>query len=180
LSLFGRRKPLHERLAEQGGLDEPRPVDTRPWWGEVGIHGVPRPREWDAVAVVSAELPGERAGFAALPDGSLVVDDGPDGLAPLAEAVERSLRPPYRAEAVRRDDGTWSVGARAIRVVEVRDAPGDELQLTVGPDGRELHVDGLRSFGTVPALEELLQGGNGVVAATRLDGDAFEVRVHSL
>jgi hypothetical protein len=180
LSLFGRRRPLHERLAQEGGLEEPRPVDTRPWWGEVGIHGVPRPREWDTVAVVAAELPGERAAFATLPDGTLVVDEGPEGLAPLAEAVERSLRPPYRAEAVRRDERTWSVGARAIRVVDVADAPGDELQLTAGPEGRELRVDGARSFGTVPALEQLLEGADGVVAATRLDGDAFEVRVHSL
>jgi len=180
LSIFGRRKPLHERLAREGGLDESRPVDTRPSWGEVGIHGVSRPREWDTVAIVAAELPGERAAFAALPDGTLVVDEGPDDLAPLAEGVERALRPPYRAEAVRRGDGTWSVGARAIRVVELPDAPGDELQLTVGPDGRELHVDGARSFGTVPRLEGLLGGGDGVVAATRLDADTFEVRVHSL
>jgi hypothetical protein len=179
VSLFRRREPLHARLAREGGLGDARPVDTRPNWGEVGIHGVSRPREWDAVAVVAAELPGDRAVFVALPGGMLVVDDGPDEVAVLAEAVERSLQPPYRAEAVRRGDGTWSVGARSIRLARIPDAPGDRVMLTLGPAGRELTVDDARSFGSVPQLEALLEG-DGVAEATRVDGDLFEVRVHSL
>jgi hypothetical protein len=179
VSLFRRREPLHRRLAREGGLDPPRPVDTRPSWGEVGIHGVARPREWDTVAVVPADLPGDRASFAALPGGTIVVDEGPDEIAPLADAVERTLQPPYRAEAVRRGPETWSVGASRIRVVELREAPGDAVTLTVGPEGRELVVDGARSFGSLPQLEQLLAG-DGVVEATRIDGDVFEVRVHNL
>lgn len=175
-----RREPLHRRLAREGGL-EPRPVDTRPGWGEVGIHGVARPREWDVVVLVSAELDGLRSSFVALPGGTVVVEDGPDGVEPLAEAVERTLDPPYRAEAVSRpEDGTWSVGAKRIRVVELADLDGDELTLTVGPDGRALVVDGEQRFGSAPALEAFLAGAKGVVRARRIDGPSFELAVHTL
>jgi hypothetical protein len=81
---------------------------------------------------------------------------------------------------VRREDGSWSVGARSIRVLELPQAPGDEVSLTVGAEGRELRVDGDRSFGTVPELEALLGGRDGVVEARRIDGDAFELQVHTL
>ena len=46
-------------------LAEPGP----PGWLDVGIHGVPRPREWDAVLTVEAEVDGDRAVFVALPEG---------------------------------------------------------------------------------------------------------------
>jgi hypothetical protein len=170
--LFRRREPAHVQLAREAGLDAPPgPVDTRPWWGEVGIHGVARPREWDAVATVEADLPGERAEFVALDDATLVIEEGPDDVAPLAEAVERSLAPPYRAEAVRRADGTWAVAARRIRIVELPDAEGDELELTIDPDGM--------AIGRAPALEPLLDG-PGVATARRIDGDLWEVKVDRL
>jgi hypothetical protein len=174
-----RREPLHRRLAREGGL-EPRPVDTRPSWGEVGIHGVARPREWDSVVVVETDLDGERAAFVALPGGTVVVDDGPDDVVPLAEALERTLEPPYRAEAVRRPDGTWSVGGNRIRVVVLPDTDGDDVVLTVGPEGRELVADGERRFGSAPELERFLEGAQGVVRARRIDGPSFELVVHSL
>jgi hypothetical protein len=122
--------------------------------GEVGIHGVPRARQWDVVASVRVELPGDEVHFAALPDGTLVVDeDVPDGsLTPLAEAIEVTLNPPYRAEAVRREDGVWAVAAIRIRVREFLEAE-DEL--------------------------ELVEDGN-VVIGRRLDGDLFEVDVTPL
>jgi hypothetical protein len=177
---FRRREPLHEQLAREGGLGEPGPVDTRPWWGEVGIHGVARPREWDAVVTADADLEGDHAAFVVLPDGTLVIEDGPDDLGPLAEAIEHSLQPPYRAEAVRRRDGAWSIGARKIRVGELPDASGEELMLTVGDEGKQLVVDGEQRFGSAPELEALLNGARGVVQATRIDGPAFELVVHAL
>jgi hypothetical protein len=178
MGLF-RRDPVHRRLAREGGLEQ-RPVDTRPSWGEVGIHGVPRPREWDTVVLVPAELQGERASFVALAGGTVVVEEGPDGVVPLAEAVERTLDPPYRAEAVRRPDGIWSVGANRIRVVDLPTTDGDELTLTVGQQGRELVVDGEHRFGSAPELEAFLAGAAGVVEARRIDGSRFELVVHAL
>lgn len=185
MGFFGRSKPLHERLAERGDLDigaEPaEPTQRAPSrlaglmhgladgflsappdefgrpspFGEVALHGVARPREWDTVASAEAALPGDEVHFTALPDGTLVVEeDVPDGsLNPLAEAIEVSINPPYAAEGVRRSDTLWAVGARRIRV---RAFPGQE------EDELELIEDGQ------------------VILGRRLDGDLFEVEVTPL
>lgn len=176
---FRRRDPIHRRLAREGGLEPARPVDPGPRWGEVGIHGVARAREWDAVVSVPADLPATEARFVALPDGSIVIEQGPDDVSPLAEAVERSLPAPYRAEAVRRRDGAWAVAAKRIRVIELPDAEGDAIRVFLTPEGRKVEVDGSTVFGSVPALEALLDR-DGVVTATRLDGDLWEVRIDRL
>jgi hypothetical protein len=183
--LFRRRKPLHERLAEAGGLAAaPVVLDpfARPALLEAGIHGVSRARQWDTVATAEAPgLRGEAVHFVALPDGTLVVDeDEPDGsLAPLADAVEGAIEPPYRAEAVRRGDQIWAVAARRVRVVELPDVAGDELELTVRGYDRSLSIDGQRTFGGLPALEELING-DAVARAERIDGEFWEVRLDPL
>ena len=54
MGLF-RRKPLHQRLAEEGGLVERSTVPL--FTGvipETGIHGIPRERQYDAVATTEA------------------------------------------------------------------------------------------------------------------------------
>jgi hypothetical protein len=162
---FFRRKPLHEQLAEEADLDigqerpQPRPfsgfLHNGGLFDAVGIHGIHRQREWEAVATVEAEMPGDRIEFAALPDGTLVVeDDLPDGaLTPLAEAIEASLAPPYRAVAVRQDERLWAVGANRIEVRTFPEHTPDEV--------------------------ELLEDGQ-VVLGRRLDGDLFEVEVTPL
>ena len=75
-------------------------------FGEVALHGVARPREWEAIVTVAAELPGDEVHFTSLPDGTLLVEEEvPDGaLSPFADAIEASINPPYYAEGVRRDD----------------------------------------------------------------------------
>jgi hypothetical protein len=182
-----RREPLHKKLAREAQLEqapEQRPVDPGPHWGVTGIHGVPRPRRWDAVA--SAEAPGltgDEVHFVALPNGDLVVDEDepPDTLAPLADAIEQTLEAPYRAEAVRQKDDIWAVAARRIAVASFR-AEGDELELVSGEAGRTFTVDGERAFGTVPELERIgrAQGERHVVRAGRLDGDAWEIEADPL
>ena len=180
MGLFRRNKPIHEQLAEEGGLlEKPLPEAGPPGWMDVGIHGVQRPREWDAVVTVEAEVEGDRARFVALPDETLLIEEGGD-VQPLAEALEATVRPPYRAEAVRQGETQWAVGVRQIEVVELPDGPtGDELTLTVRDGSRELVVDGASGFGSVPALEQLGQarGDSYVVQGQRLDRDLWEVRV---
>lgn len=182
MGLFRRSKPLHERLAEEGGLVE-RP--TRPLFTgvipETGIHGIPRERKYDAVVPVEApDLEGHEVAFVALPDGSLVVDEqeGDGDLTPLAQAVELQVAPPYRALAVRKDEGRWAVAARRITVAEFK-AVGDEIELARRGDERSLLVDGSRGFGTIPELEELADG-DAAIRATRLDGDLWEIRIDPL
>jgi hypothetical protein len=173
--LFRRRKPLHERLAEEGGLVD-RPAGGRPPWDHAGVHGVARPRRWDAVATV--EAPGLDHGdreFVLLPDGTLLGDQSEVAL---AEAV--ALQPPFRAQAVHRGGELWAVGANRITVVELEDDPGgDSVELAVHQGERTLLVDGARIFGSLPALEQLLAR-DGVVRAERLDGKLWEIAVGAL
>ncbi len=186
-----RRKPLHERLAEEGGLlatphpaelvreaPQPRALDAS--------HGVARPRAWDAVATVEAEgLTGDEVRFTALPDGTLLVEeDAPEGaLTPLADAVEQSLAPPYRAQAVRTEGELWGVAANAIEVVEVAEQiDGDTVSLAVQGGERTLLVDERPSLADISTLEGVARSEHDafVLHAERLDGDLWSVKVNPL
>ena len=119
----------------------------------------------------------------ALSDGTVIVEDetGDADLAPLADAVETQLGPPYRARAVARGDGLWAVAARGIDVATFA-AEGDDVTLTQHGEVRTLTVDAAETFGTIPALETIgaRQGDSYVVRARRIDGDAWEVSVDPL
>ena len=173
---------LTDRRAGQSA--EPPSWDGEPR-GEPGIHGVPRPRRWDTVATADAAgLTGDAVHFVVLPDGTILVeeDEPDDSLAPLAEAVEGAIAPPYRAESVRRGPSTWAVAASRIEVVSVPGLRGDEAELVVTRDGRTLHVDGRPAFGSSPELERAgaAEGSEYVVRASRLDGELWEVAASPL
>jgi hypothetical protein len=196
VALFRRRKPLHERLADAGGLpdtlSEPAAslaADTPGWdgerRGEPGIHGVPRARRWDTVATAEApELTGDAVHFVALEDGTLVVEEvEPDGaLATLAEAVEQTTAPPYRAEAVRKGPATWAVAASRIAIASIPGLKGDQVELTSTREGRVLRVDGRTQMGSVRELERLgeIEGTQYVVLAKRLDRELWEIEATPL
>jgi hypothetical protein len=180
VALF-RRKPLHERLAEEGGLVERATVPL--FTGvipETGIHGIPRERQYDAVASTEApDADGNAARFVGLEDGSLLIEEGEGDLTPLADAIEQEITRPYRATAVRRGETTWAVAAHRLRVVELPEPGGDEIELALRGEDKTLVVDGNRSFGTMPELEQLADG-DAVIRAARLDGALWEVRVDPL
>ena len=191
MGFFKRERPIHQQLAKEGGLDYARdladlsprePIDPRhPFWQVVGIHGIPREREWDAVASADAPgLPGDNVEFVALPDGSLVVEeDVPDGtLVPLADAL--SLPAPYHAFGLCQDADVWSVAAKRVQVVEVPEhVEGDEIQLVVTDESRTLVVDDLPSSARIPSLEAFAaeQFGSFVLRGSRLDDLLWEVTV---
>jgi hypothetical protein len=182
-----RREPIHKKLAREARMeqqDEQPFVDPGPHWGAVGIHGVPRPRRWDAVATAEAPgLSGDELHFVALPNGDVIVDeDEPeDTVGPLADAIEQSIEAPYRAEAVRQSEDVWAVAARSVRVAEF-EADGDELELVSAEGGRTLTVDGASAFGTIPELERIArdEGEDSVVRARRVDGNLWEVEADPL
>lgn len=197
MRLFGRKQPLHRRLADEAGLSlddsrqaPPGPAAAPPGWdgeqrGEPGIHGVPRARRWDAVATAEAPgLLGDVVHFAALEDGTLVVEeDEPDGtLAPLADALEARLGPPYRAEGVRRRGALWGVAGRSITLVREPGLDGEEAELVVRGGERTLTVDGQPRAGRAPGLEAAgaAEGADHVVRAARLDDDVWEVEASAL
>jgi hypothetical protein len=191
MPFWRRDEPVHLKLAralanaQAGGfLAHPPDLDGNVTTGEVGLHGVPRPRRWDAVVTAETRLPGDEVHFTALPDGTLIVDeDVPEGtLAPLAEAVEQQLSPPYRADAMRRGEELWAVGASAIDVARVTEPiDGDTIDLAVRDGARTVVVDGVRTFGTLPSLERLARDLPAyAIHAERLDGELWEVRLAPL
>ena len=180
MGLF-RRKPLHERLAEEGGLVErsPAPLYTGVI-SETGIHGVPRERQYDAVVTTDApDVKGSSAVFVALEDGSLLIEEGEGDLTALADAIEQEAARPYRATAIRRGGSQWAIAALGLRVVQLPEPGGEEIELVVKGDETTLVVDGNRSFGTMPELAQLA-GGDAVIRASRLEGTLWEVRVDPL
>ncbi len=171
-------------------MGEPeRPDDRTPFleaFPEVGVHGIHRQRRWDAVATAEApELPGDELTFVTLSNGTVLVDDElPEGaLTPLADAIERELDPPYRAHAIRRDDGVWGVGAITIEVVEVpEEVAGDAVSLVVKGEERTLLVDEQPAWADVPTLEAYARERHRdfVLHAERLDGTLWSVDVNAL
>jgi hypothetical protein len=176
-----RRKPLHQRLAEEGGLVERSTVPL--FTGiipEAGIHGIPRERQYDAVATTGApDAEGDSARFVGLEDGSLLIEEGQGDLTALADAIEQEVARPYRATGVRRGETTWAVAAHRLLVVELPEPGGDEIELVLNGEEKMLVVDGNRSFGTMAELEQLADG-NAVIRGARLDGTLWEVRVDPL
>jgi hypothetical protein len=183
VALF-KRESLHERLAREGGIEPPIRSGVQGWKDLVGIHGLARQREWDAVVTADApEVDGSEVEFVALPDGSLLVEreEGDAALEPLAAAVEDRLAVPYRARGVRQTETLWAVSARKIDVARF-EAAGETIELTQTQDGRALRVDGMPSFESVPPLERLGEAAGSAYAiqAERLDADLWEVRVAAL
>lgn len=141
-------------------IGDPRVV---PRWVEAGVSGVPRGRDWDAVAVVDLpELEGSLASelsFRVLEDGTVAdADELPAGaLERIAAELETGVRPPYDVRAVRRGRSDWSVAARELRLERVplpEALPGTELAVAVTPEGgRTLLVDGEEPEGLTPELE---------------------------
>ncbi len=188
MPFFRRKKPLHEQLAE--GTDllrwERPPDPVVPPRTELDVlHGA-RPRRWDAVVSAAAPaLTGETIHFVALPDGALVVDEivAAGALDPIVEAVEQEVRPPYRAEAVRRGS-LWAAAANRIEVVDLpEDVAGDTIELSHRDGERHLVVDGEPSLATLPTLEAYAlerHRDDFVARAERIDATLWEVRVTPL
>ena len=203
MGIFRRRKDetLNEQMLHEAGLDRPEPepeptqaapVDpfagTYPADDVMGIwrRAMARPGEYDAVVAVHAPgIPGTSVEFATLPNGDVIVDSeqGDADLSPLADAVERHVKPPYRVVARRGEDDMWSVAARGIDVLEVDFAGGDAIELASVDGHVDLKVDGNPWNGSIAELEgagEAADGEDYVVQAERLDGDLWEVRASPL
>jgi hypothetical protein len=189
MPFWRRRKPLHEELAEGTDLLEWQSTyepGAQLFKGTLDVLHGGRPREWDAVATAEApDLDGDQLDFTTLPDGTVLVDDDiPDGaLAPLADAIEQSLAPPYRASAVRREGGIWGVAANRIDVLEVpEEVEGDTVSLVSQGDERTLLVDERPAWSDVPTLEAfaLERHRDFVLHAERLDGELWAVKVNAL
>ena len=157
------------------------PHDPGPHWGEVGIHGLHRQREWDAVATLERRAEGDETWFVALADGTVVGEGGDADPASFRDAV--TVAPPFRAHAVRRDGTTWAVAARRIETAELENVPaGDQIEIAWDGSERSVRIDGEPTLGGVPALERLASARHStyVVTAVRLAGATWEIAVSPL
>jgi hypothetical protein len=157
------------------------PHDPGPHWGEVGIHGLHRQREWDAVATLEGGADGDEVWFVVLADGTVVGEGGDADPASFGAAV--SVAPPFRAHAVRRAGTTWAVAARRIETAELDDDPtGDEIEIAWDGAERSVRIDGEPTLRGVPALERLAAARHltYVVTAARLAGEVWEIAVSPL
>jgi hypothetical protein len=189
MPFWRRSKALHEELAEGTDLLEWEPTHepgANMFKGTLDVLHGGRPRRWDAVATAEAPgLGGDEVDFTALPDGTLLVDDAvPEGvLSPLAEAVEQSVSPPYKAHGVRGEGELWGVAANRIEVVEVpEEIDGDTVSLVVQGEQRSLVVDDRPAWTEIPTLEALALGRHRefVLHAERLDGALWAVKINAL
>jgi hypothetical protein len=154
----------------------PRPLDA--------LTGGPQ-RRWDAMGMADAPLlTGDAVHFVALDDGSIVTEEAvaEGAVDPLADAIERQLTAPYRAEGIR-DGERWAVTANVIEVATFAEGiPGDAAELVKRGSARELTVNGEPSDATAPSLEAYgdARAGDYVARAERIDGDLWEVQISPL
>lgn len=179
-------EPAVERLVEPVASVEIPLAGTSIASGGGSFVGIPRTRgNWDLVVTGEApDLAGsDELGFVAVENGDIFMDSQlPEGdVTPLAEAIELRIQPPYRAYGIRQEGDLWAVSARAIELGQFQ-AAGDEIELMVRGDERELVVDGSTSFGSVPELKQLGKEASEdfFARAVRIDGDLWEVTVSRL
>ncbi len=158
------------------------PHDPGPHWGEVGIHGLHRAREWDAISTVELDgLDGDEVWFVVLP-GEVVVHEAGDADPGLLLAVV-DLSPPFRSYAVRRGGSTWAVAARRIETIELADDPaGNTIEIAWDGSERTVRIDGAPTLAGASELELLgaRRHRTYVVTASRLSGATWEVAVSPL
>jgi hypothetical protein len=132
-----------------------------------------------------AELPaarGDRLGIVVLPDGSYLLEDGDGELDPDGLGSALGLRPPFRAEGVRRSGSTWAVGGRSIAVAELPGVSADEIEIAWDGVERTVRIDDGPSFSSVPELERIASErfDTWVARARRLRGRLWEIDVEPL
>ena len=171
--------------AQAGGLlAHPPGLDGQQGLGIAGISSAPRGRTWDAVG--SAHCPllvGNELTFVALGDGSIVVaEELPDeATVPLAEAIEKTLEPPYRAAAVRSEGDLWTAVAEGVLIVELPGLDADDVDVTVVGGQRELSLDDVPADRELPALDAIAAAhGDVALHAERVDGPVYAVDVFPL
>lgn len=196
MGLFRKKETLNEQKLREAGLDrvvlntpQPGAIDAGPLppaTGDIRVGNTEPGRltHFDAITTATAPgLTGDLIEFAALPNGDLIVSmgDADDDLAPLADAIEERLSPPYKASASRQDGDVWEVGASRIEVAEFAFPDADTLQLSQRDGIGEFRIDGGLTDVAPPA--ELRRLGENVgaeffVVAERIDGDYWEFMVN--
>lgn len=112
------------------------------------------------VSLLAPNIAGDYAIFVALPERLLIVEEqeGDSDLGVLADAVEKRIRAPYRARALRVDERRFVVVASEIETIELPGLDGEELVVFALPDGQRTAVlDGAGYVLARPEVESILE-----------------------
>ncbi len=156
---------------ETGGKPEPEQE------GAEQSHGV-------VVSLLAPDVAGDYAVFVALPERLLIVEEqeGDSDLSVLADAVEKRLRAPYRARALRVDGSRFVVVAGEIETIELPGLDGEELVVFALPDGQRTAVlDGVRYQLAGPQVESILaESAPCLLRLENVDESVWEISVDLL
>jgi hypothetical protein len=136
---------------------------------------------WDVFVFANApEIDCDEVLFWALPYGALLVAErGTANVSSLADAVEEKLQRPYKALASRQDETRWAIAATQIVIARFAFA-GHSLEVERDGATQTFTVDGKPSSQPIPKELEAVgenAGSSFYVAAERIDGDIWDVRV---
>lgn len=179
MGLFRKKETYNERMLREAGLDRVAVPAPEP-------PPEPEPDEnvGETTTVALAQLQGDRVQFTVLPDGDLIVTHGGEGdFAPLADAVEKQLAPPYTANARQERGNRWLIRARQIEVAQFAFPDAETVGFSQAYGATDLQVDGEPSDASPPLeLQRLGEraGTDYAVEASRIDGDYWEVKVTPL
>jgi hypothetical protein len=126
---------------------------------------------------------GDHLGLVVLADGSCLIEDGEGTIDAEELLASVGVRPPFRAEAVRRSGSTWAVGTKAIVVAELSPfESGQHVEVVWDGVERAVRIDGGPSFSSVPELERLASTrfDTWVARARRLRDETWEVEIEPL
>ena len=136
------------------------------------------------VSLLAPDVAGDYAVFVALPERLLIVEEqeGDSDLGVLADAVEKRLKAPYRAHALRVDERRFVVVASEIETVEVLALDGEELVVFALPDGQRTAVlDGAGFQLANPEVEAILEeSAPCLLRLENIDESVWEVTVDLL
>ena len=161
----------------------PLPHDPGPHWGEVGIHGLHRQREWDAVITVEApDVPGDEGWFVVLAGGQVLIEELDGAAARLARAIAANTAVPCPCRQARTLTRGRSAYAGSRRSSSPRICVATPWSSCWDGAERSVRIDGEPTLAGVPELERLGASRHRayVVTATRLTGSIWEVSVAPL
>ena len=200
MGIFRKKPTLNEQMLRDAGLDRvvfntPQPApeeestEPEPEPATDRLPPVPRVKQWarqgardTATSVVAPGIDADSVSFTVLPTGDLIVDGDEDSdLAPLADAIEAHLSPPYKAMASRQEGDLWAVSANRIEVAEFTYPDAEKLDLSRRDGVEALRIDdGPTDVAPPVELRQLGEraGADFFVSAQRIDGDNWEVMVN--
>jgi hypothetical protein len=133
---------------------------------------------------LAPDVAGDYAVFVALPERLLIVEEqeGDSDLGILADAVEKRLKAPYRARALRVDERRFVVVASEIETVELPGLDGEELVVFALPDGQRTAVLDAGSHQLVSAEVEAIleESAPCLLRLENIDESVWEVSVDLL